>query len=239
MRRTPIAALCLLAAACATVPMSPSPTTPDPLPVMLVHGIDDHARQWEPLRRYLAENGFRDFAAVELTPNDGRGGLAKLAAQLDDAARKLCQRTGAKQIDVVGFSMGALVSRYWLKRVDGHVPVRRYVSISGPHHGTWAAYLRWNEGTREMRPGSAFIADLSRDEADWGEVRPYSFWTPMDLAIVPATSSHLEGAVERKFPVVLHPLMVFDGRVMGAVLQALTTGDVEPQRGFDRTPGWP
>lgn len=204
-----------------------------------MHGIDDDSRKMQPMRRYLAENGFRDFGVVEFKPNDGSGGLVRLAAQLDDVARELCQRTGAKQVNVVGFSMGAVVSRYWLKRVAGHVPVRRYISISGPHHGSWMGYLRWNEGGRDVRPGSAFLADLARDEGDWGEVRVYSFWTPLDLMIVPATSSRLQGALERKFPVLLHPLMVSDGRVMGAVLQALTSGEPEEQRAFNRTPSWP
>jgi len=133
--------------------------------------------------------------------------------------------------------MGALVARYWLTRVPGHVPVRRYVSISGPHHGTWIGFARRNAGGEQMRPGSPFLQELAKDEGQWGPVEAYSFWTPFDLVIVPPSSSRLRGAVMRTFPVVLHPLMMSDARVLDAVIEAL--GGPRALRPLERTPSWP
>jgi triacylglycerol esterase/lipase EstA (alpha/beta hydrolase family) len=216
----------VLASGCATMsaplPNANVPKTPH-VPVLLAHGIDDTARNLRPIARRLHKLGWAE-AEVEICefhPNDGTGGLLPLVEQLDRSARALAARTGAEKIDIVAFSMGALVARYWLMRVPGHVPVRRYVSISGPHHGTLIGYLRWNAGGEQMRPNSRLLLDLAKDEGQWGAVEVYSFWTPLDLVVVPAISSRLKGAVERTFPVVLHPLMMYDGRVISAVAEAL------------------
>ncbi len=233
----------VLASGCATMSVPrPSAESPRPahVPVLLVHGIDDTATKMRPLERRLRELGWTE-AEVEICefhPNDGTGGILPLVEQLDRSARALAARSGAERIDVVSFSMGALVARYWLMRVPGHVPVRRYVSISGPHHGTLTGFLRRNAGAEQMRPGSRFLEDLATDEGQWGPVTAYSFWTPLDLMIVPARSSRLKGAVERTFPVVLHPLMMYDGRVLGAVLEVLG-GGLTAARPLERAPSWP
>jgi triacylglycerol lipase len=217
-----------LVCSCSTVPISsPISSTSargDPgvrRPVLLVHGIDDDGRKLKPISDFLIACGWREVQAIELTPNDGSGGLVALAEQVDRAARTLVERTGAREIDVVGFSMGALVARYWLRRMRPPATIRTYVSISGPHHGTLTGYLRFNQGARQMRPGSPFILDLSRDEGEWGGTTVYSFWTPLDLMILPATSSRLKGAREKTFRVIAHPLMLLDKRVLSAIAEAL------------------
>jgi triacylglycerol lipase len=193
----------------------------DRRPVLLMHGIDDTAKELRPLAHRLRKGGWLNVELLEFTPNDASSGLVPLAHQVDRAARALAQKSGASEIDVVGFSMGALVTHYWLKRTPARIKVRRYVSISGPHHGTLTAYLRWNEGAAQMRPNSPFVQDLARDEGEWNGVEAYSFWTPMDLMIVPPSSSRLEGATERRFAVLAHPLMMYDRRVLAAVVEAL------------------
>lgn len=191
------------------------------LPVLCVHGLWDDARSFEPLRRHLLGAGWRRVEAMELKPNNGGAGLRLLAEQVRDAADRLLADTDAAELDVVGFSMGALVSRYWIQRLGGRERARRFISISGPHHGTLTAHLGWRPGAREMRPESPFLTDLGDEPAPWGKTRVYAFWTPFDLMIVPPSSSHLPGAVGRTFPVVLHPLMLSDRRVLGAVASAL------------------
>jgi triacylglycerol lipase len=187
---------------------------------------------------FLVARGWRDVQAIELTPNDGSSGLVALAQEVDRAARLLVERTGTSEIDVVAFSMGALVARYWMRRMTPPANVRTYVSISGPHHGTWTGYLRFNEGARQMRIGSPFVRDLERDEGEWGGTTVYSFWTPLDLMILPATSSRLKGAREKTFRVIAHPLMLFDQGVLTAVAEALA-GVPLGSAGVNRAPNWP
>lgn len=160
--------------------------------------------------------------AVNLAPNDGRAPLAALAAQVDAAAHRLAREVGEARIDLVGFSMGALVSRYWIQRLGGRALVRRYVSICGPHAGTANAYALPFAGVRDMRPGSALLADLARDADPWGEVEVHCFWTPFDLMIVPARSAILPGArTVQRFPIAMHRWMITDDRVISAVCEVL------------------
>lgn len=43
--------------------------------------------------------------------------------------------TGAKQVDIVGHSLGATLAREWLRQDKAYRLVRRVVAIDGPHHG--------------------------------------------------------------------------------------------------------
>lgn len=49
--------------------------------------------------------------------------------------RAVLAYTGAKQVDVVGHSLGATLAREWLRQDKAHRLVRRVVSLDGPHHG--------------------------------------------------------------------------------------------------------
>jgi triacylglycerol esterase/lipase EstA (alpha/beta hydrolase family) len=119
--------------------------------------------------------------------------------------------------------MGALAVRYFLQRQGGGSLVRRFISIAGPHHGTLTAFLRQNIGCRQMRPGSDLLRDLNSDMDPWGVVKVFSFWSPLDLTVIPATSSLLNQSLNRAFIVGLHPWMVSDKRVIAAVIQTLST----------------
>ena len=188
-------------------------------PVVLVHGIHDTARSMEPMAAWLRERGWQ-VHTLSLTPNDGRVGLDVLAEQLHQFVDK--SFSPDTKLDLVGFSMGGLVSRYYLQRLGGAERVERFVTISSPHHGTWWAYLHWGAGGVQMRPGSAFLQDLNEDGRWLEQVQVTSLWTPLDLMIVPALSSHLEGAQERQCWVFAHPLMVLQSNVLKEVEEALS-----------------
>ncbi|MCP3138512.1 esterase/lipase family protein [Pyxidicoccus xibeiensis] len=190
-------------------------------PVLLVHGIDDDASAFDVMRERLEHEGWAHVRAISLTPNDGSEGLPVLARQVAREAEALRASTGARRVDVVGFSMGALVTRYWVQLQGGRLVVRRFVSISGPHAGTQLAWLRRGKGVRQMRPGSRLLRHLQEARRPWGETEVHSFWTPWDLTILPASSSRLPGACERTFPVLLHPWMLTDARVIDAVVEVL------------------
>lgn len=191
-------------------------------PVLLVHGIWDSARRLEPLRQGLARRGLGDLHAMDLRPNTGSAPLERLGAQVHQRATELAQRAPDGRIDLVGFSMGALVSRWWLQRGGGKQMTRAFVSISGPHQGTLGAWALPLAGARQMRPGSDFLRDLGADPDPWGPVEVHCLYTPFDLMILPPTSSILPGvrSVEA-IPVPLHRWMLSDRRVLDAVAARL------------------
>lgn len=197
-------------------------------PVLCVHGIWDTKRVFNPLAGRLAAAGWRDVEAIDLVPNNGSADLPELARQVDDAAQRLQERTGAPRIDVVGFSMGSLASRVWIQRGGGKARVRRFVSISGPHRGTLTAYFSGHPGAVSMRYGSPLLRSLEADPDPWGAIEVHVFRTPLDLMIFPSTSSRLPKSSERTFWVAAHPFMLTDGRVLDAVQSVLAAPTESP-----------
>ncbi|MDQ3034441.1 MAG: lipase [Myxococcota bacterium] len=191
-------------------------------PILLVHGIWDTGAKLGTLRRGLERAGLGPVDCIDLRPNDGRAPIRALASQVDRAVCDLSARTGAERVDVVGFSMGALVTRTFVQKLGGRDRVRRFVSISGPHQGTAMAWALPFPGAREMRPGSPLLRELGGDADPWGEVEVHVMYTPYDLMIVPATSSRLPGArSETRLPIALHRWMIEDPRAIARVVEIL------------------
>lgn len=118
--------------------------------------------------------------------------------------------------------MGGIVSRYYVQRLGGINRVGRFITVSSPHNGTVTGYLRSGPGCVQMRPKSAFLADLNQDAAMLEQVNFTSIWTPYDLMIVPPTSSKMPVGREVQVPVLGHAWMVTDRRSLDAIAIALS-----------------
>jgi triacylglycerol lipase len=197
-------------------------SAPDRHPVLLVHGIWKSGASFSRMARHLRDRGF-EVHTIDLVPSDGHAPLEVLAEQV---ARHVASTLPADApLDLVGFSMGGIVSRYYLQRLGGLLRVRRFVTVSSPHHGTLTAHLQNRAGASQMRPGSAFLRDLNADVArldgpDGLDVT--SIWTPFDLMILPAESSRLPVGREVLVAAPLHALMLHDPRALRAVTEALS-----------------
>ena len=194
-------------------------------PVLLVHGINDTGARFDKMRSVLQAHGLGPVHAMNTTPSDASITLEAMGEQVMDGIRELRESAETQKVDIVAFSMGALAARYALYALDGQSSVRRLVSVSGPHHGTLTAYLSRNAGAEQMRPGSRFLRDLDAGGGQCGDVEVFSFWSPLDLVVIPATSSVLEGAHNRAFGVAMHHHMPSDDRVIEAIVRALTPAD--------------
>jgi triacylglycerol lipase len=187
-------------------------------PVLLVHGFCDSARSMKIMQRWLEKHGWKVFS-VDLVPSDGRASLEELALQLATYVNQTIPNYS--KIDIVGFSMGGLVSRYYVQRLNGAARVERLITISAPHHGTWLAYLSQRPGCREMRPTSALLNSLNNDLDSLRRIRFMSVWTPLDLMIIPASSSRLPVGHEQKTWIVAHRLMILQGTSLRRIEQFL------------------
>jgi triacylglycerol lipase len=188
-------------------------------PVLLVHGIWKTHTTFRRMARYLTERGFT-VHGIDLTPSNGGAGIDALAAQL--AAFIESTFPAGSPLDLLGFSMGGLVSRYYVQRLGGLARVRRFITISAPHHGSKWAYLRKLPGYLHMRPDSDLLRDLSGDVARLAELNFTSIWTPLDLMILPPVSSRLAVGEEVLVAAPLHALMLEDPRCFRAVAAALS-----------------
>ncbi len=192
-------------------------------PVVLVHGIWDSAHRLSPLTKGLLARGLRDLHALDLLPPWGNARLEVLAAQLDAFVEKVCRERQRERVDLVGFSMGALVSRVYLQLRGGARRVETFISISAPHHGTWMAYGLPLAGARQMRPGSPLLRHLEATEGALDGVKVHCLYTPFDLTIVPPRSGILRVAQSvHAIPVPVHRMMIGDARVHERVISLLT-----------------
>lgn len=187
-------------------------------PVVLLHGIFDTAAVLGRLCAFLQQRGWATHR-FELVPRFGQAGLDVLARQVADYVERTFGP--GEKIDLVGFSMGGLVARYYIQRLGGLERVSRLVTISSPHRGTWTAFLLGNAGARQMRPGSAFLRDLDKDRKVLKCIRFTTIWTPWDLMILPAGSSVIPEGRPVRIGVGWHRLMVRDRRVLREVERAL------------------
>ncbi|HTL88030.1 MAG TPA: triacylglycerol lipase [Leptolyngbya sp.] len=189
-----------------------------PNPLVLVHGITDTFALFDVMTQKLERLGWQTYG-LDLLPSNGDRGLDQLAKQLADYIE--ANLPADQPFDLLGFSMGGLVSRYYLQRLGGIDRVQRFVSLSTPHNGTIAAYLSQRPGCVQMRPNSAFVNDLNQDVKMLDRINFTSIWTPLDGIIIPAHSSVLPVGESIQVKVPLHAWMVTDKRSIALVAEAL------------------
>lgn len=189
-------------------------------PVVLVHGLWDRSTIFDTMSAYLQNQGWSVYR-FDLIPNNGKLPLEQLAEQLATHIEQTLDPT--QSLDLVGFSMGGIVSRYYIQRLGGLDRVGRLVTISSPHRGTWTAYATTQPGCVQMRPNSEFLQDLNRDAAEiLGKLDFTSIWTPYDLMILPASSSEIGMGTQIQIPVALHAGMVKDARTLKVLTSVLS-----------------
>ncbi len=202
-------------------------------PIVLIHGLTDTSHKMRHIAKHLRDLGWQ-VVDIDLTPNNGDSRLEILAGQVADLIARTF--TPDRPIDLLGFSMGGIVSRYYLQRLGGIDRVQRFITISVPHRGTIAAYFSTRPGCMQMRPDSAFMQDLNRDVDRLKQLNFTSLWTPFDLIILPPTSSQLGIGTERSIPAIAHPLMVSDRRTLDEIVAALTQPVTSPMRSNSLAP---
>jgi triacylglycerol lipase len=187
-------------------------------PVILVHGIFDTASRMKHIQKYLRNTGRRVYS-ITLTPSSGRIGIDDLANQLNEFVKTNIHEN--QKFDLIGFSMGGLVCRYYIQRVGGLGQIDHFITISTPNNGTIMGYLLFNKGCKQMRYNGKFINDLNKDVGQLSQLKITTIWNPTDLVIVPASSSCIHIGDEIKIRSILHHLIVRNKRCLQVIEMAL------------------
>lgn len=205
---------------CATaVSCHPQPAKPKVERVVMVHGIFENGEAFSSLKKRLEYHGIECYVP-KLKPADARGGLENLAQGLQ---RDIDQQFGPDEpFGIVAFSMGGLVSRYYLQELGGAERCETFMTISTPHHGTKVAYAYPSKGAKQMRPGSEFLQKLQATEKNLTDIPIVSYRTPLDLIILPTDSSVWERAENRSHLVAMHPMMLHTKSVLDDIEKRLT-----------------
>ena len=122
-------------------------------PVLLIHGIFRKSAIFHKMSAYLRDLGWSVYT-LDLSPHWGNASIDELAQQMANYIDKNFEPE--QRLDIVGLSMGGLVTRYYLQRLGGLNRVQRFIAISSPHSGTWTAYTLWGKGWRSNASGQCF-----------------------------------------------------------------------------------
>lgn len=165
-------------------------------PVLLVPGYGGSTAALEDLAAVLPD------AEVVAPPGDGTGDLRQAAQGLADRVEAVLERTGAPSVDLVGYSAGGVVVRYYVAELGGAATTRRVATIASPHHGTDLAALATSlgagacaEACRQLDPASDLLRGLNQGDETPDGPRWLSVWTGSDETVVPPSSAVLEGAL--------------------------------------------
>jgi len=190
-------------------------------PLVFVHGLWDSPRLFDRLVRRLDVDQ-RSLLIPHLPHRLGVVPLVTLAEQLDDHIR---QRWGDHcVIDLLGFSMGGIISRVWLQHMGGARRTNRFISVGSPQQGTLTAQWipHWLlAGLADMKRGSALLRSLNADLSPLHDVDCVSYYCPWDLMVVPGWQAHLPVGTVRSLPVLSHQQLISHSRSLDVLVQAL------------------
>ncbi|GHB27351.1 lipase [Streptomyces viridiviolaceus] len=193
-----------------------APTEEHPRPVVLVHGtFGNRGYTWTSATPLLRRHGHRvfrlDYGQHGNPVIFGLGDIKRSAQQLAEFVDEVLRRTGAQQVDIVGFSQGGMMPRYYLNALGGGPKVHNFVGIAPSNHGVTAQGLlnlaRQIPGAVELLEQGAVGAvvpawpqlqhdhPFQRELADLGEttegVRHTVIATRYDDVVTPYTSCAL------------------------------------------------
>ena len=162
----------------------------DTPPLVLVHGLWDTPALFNSLGRAIGQR--REVFIPHLPHGLGVVPLEELGASL---GRGIEARFGPEApIDVMGFSMGGLISRAWIQLLGGGQRVRRFTSVASPQQGTWAAQPwpgRFLASVRDMKVGSPFLQRLNSRPEELEGIECCSLYCLADVMVVPGWSAVL------------------------------------------------
>ncbi|GAA1998727.1 hypothetical protein GCM10009818_06600 [Nakamurella flavida] len=169
----------------------------------------------------------------------GTVAVRETAAEQADFVRAVLGATGAAQVDLVGYSQGALVARTAL-REDGIADrVRVLVLVAGTYHGTTAALLDRVPAAVcascvDQRAGSTLLQALDAGGELDGDVRYAAVSSRADQVVTPVERQTPDGPVDRVSWALLqdecptsttpHESMLADPSVRRWILDALASG---------------
>jgi triacylglycerol lipase len=199
------------------------------MPILLVHGLVDNRSIFARLQRTLRRRGFAHVETVN---------LPLYAIDVPTAARMLaaavthsCGRTGYQQVHIVAHSLGGLVARYYVQRLDGDERVHTLVTLGTPHGGTRLAHLVPRvvpyRLVASLRPGSPLLTELA-GPAQGCKTRFLAIGGGLDSVVRPESAALHHPDLDRlnvTVPGLGHHALPFNGDVAHGIATALTEID--------------
>ncbi len=191
-------------------------------PVVCIHGLSGHPRNFFGLRvflRLLGRSRFYAFGYDDAQPLD------EAALQLRNAVVEIARVNllpPDAKIDLVAHSMGGLVARLALLDPDFAVRIGTFLTIATPHQGTLAARFLATSRALDLRPDSAIWKKLAA-QRPWPAHYPklITFWSRSDILMLPAETAMMDGADNREIEKITHTGYLTRPRALRMICEAL------------------
>ncbi|WP_072806249.1 esterase/lipase family protein [Rhodococcoides yunnanense] len=226
------------------------PSPDHPVPVILVHGTDATAyADWAGFGPILKQQGYCAYALNYGQSADGTTfgytDIRDSAKELQEFTDSVLVRTGAESVDLVGYSQGAAVSRYYTNELGGSAVVDKWIGIASPTYGGTAYGLspalqalpggttlvshEFGPALVQLLQGSQFLDELNAGGDTVPGVEYTSIATRVDETIQPYTNALFRDPGVKNIVVqdvcpsnnVAHFTFTYDPTTLGLVLQAL------------------
>jgi triacylglycerol lipase len=187
-----------------------SPTAIDQPPLVLVHGLLDTPAVFNRLRQELGERAPAVLAPA-LPLRFGMTSIERAALDLDHQITRALADAGP--VDVLGFSIGGVIARTWIQRLGGYRRTRRFFSLGSPQQGTLTAHPwpdRLFPGLADLKWRSSLLDELNSDLEPLAGVECHSFYSALDLAVLPGWRAVLPIGARTMLPVATHPQLIRD-----------------------------
>lgn len=118
------------------------PSPAHPYPVVLVEGtFANMYNSFGALSPDLVNNGYCVYAfnygqTIPLTGFYAMGSIASSASQLESEVNSVLSKTGASKVDLVGWSQGGMMPRYYINDLGGSSKVNMLVGLAPSNYGT-------------------------------------------------------------------------------------------------------
>ena len=219
-----VGALAAGLAVAAPAQASPAPAaTVERNPVIFVHGLYGSPGNFATLRSRFVAAGYPEGDLVSFGYNS-LGDLRTAARQFGTAVDGLLARTGARQVDVVTHSLGALPSRWAIKQLGYAPKVAHWYALSGPNQGgaPGTCPAPFSYVCTQAVQGSSFIRTLNAGDPTPGDVAYTTTSSTCDGVVQPAWT-YLEGAARVDSGCVDHFALLRNEAAANGVLAALGT----------------
>lgn len=164
--------------------------------IVFIHGLFSQNLLHYFLKRHLEKKGYRVYMT-----NFGllTGDIAKNSKLLSDYVTN----NNLKDIVLVGASEGAIISLYYLQKLDGWTKVNKFISVGGPFKGFPLARLAFfSLAAKQMSANSDFLKDLFNGSIQ-NTQKIICISSKFD-EIIPSKSSKIEGAINETLRIVGH-----------------------------------
>ena len=192
-------------------------------PIVLIHGLWNTSVIFNALLKKL-DNYDIEYFAPTLEHYFGRISIVDLAESLDETISK--KYGNEREIDILGFSMGGIIARYWIKKFNGFRKTKRFISIGSPHNGTLTAQLvpkNFLEGISEMKINSSLLKELSEYDYLLKKIDCISFYTKWDFMVFPGWRASLPVGRKYSLNVYKHRNLVRNPIAIDAIVNSIIT----------------